>query len=241
MPDPETESASRPQLVASGRHTLVFLGIVVAVMIAGFAAQHREVAGGGLTEAHTAVIPLYLSVTVMNWLLVLFVWKGLRQRGVGVGSLIGGRWGNARDVLRDLGIALVFWGVFAAVAFGVHRILGEGQDKTVDILLPRTAAEIAVWLVTSASAGFCEELVFRGYLQRQLLALSRSSWAALIGQGLVFGVMHAYQGWRAVVSISVLGMLFGGLAVWRNTLRVGMVAHAWHDVWAGWLSRLVIS
>ena len=44
-------------------------------------------------------------------------------------------------------------------------------------------------------------------------------------------------GWRAVVSISVLGMMFGGLAAWRKTLRIGMVAHAWQDVWAGWLSR----
>ena len=57
--------------------------------------------------------------------------------------------------------------------------------------------------------------------------------------GLVFGVMHAYQGWRAVVTISVLGMMFGGLAAWRRTLRIGMVAHAWQDVWAGWLSHIL--
>jgi hypothetical protein len=51
--------------------------------------------------------------------------------------------------------------------------------------------------------------------------------------------MHAYQGWRAVTLISALGILFGGLAAWRKTLRVGMVAHAWQDVWAGWLSQAV--
>jgi len=108
-----------------------------------------------------------------------------------------------------------------------------------DILLPRTMLEVAVWIVTSVSAGFCEEFVFRGYVQRQLLGLSQRASVAIVGQGLVFGAMHAYQGWRALVTISILGMLFGGLAAWRKTLRVGMVAHGWQDVWAGWLSRVL--
>ena len=89
------------------------------------------------------------------------------------------------------------------------------------------------------TAGFCEELVFRGYAQRQFLAHSQSPAIAVVGQGLVFGLMHAYQGWRAVVSITMLGVLFGAFAAWRKTLRPGMVAHAWHDVWAGWLSPLL--
>ena len=67
--------------VASYWHSLGFLGIVAAVVIMGYAAQHRQVAGGGLTESHANVIPIYVSVTVMNWLLVLFAWRGIRRRG----------------------------------------------------------------------------------------------------------------------------------------------------------------
>lgn len=232
------EQKHRP--VASTRHSLVFLGIVAGVMVAGFAAQNRPVAGGGLVESHTHVIPIYVSVSVMNWLLALFVWKGIRARGGTVGSLIGGRWESVQEILRDLGIAALFWGVFIAAAWGFDAWLGHGSEKTVDVLLPRTVLEIVAWIATSASAGFCEEFVFRGYVQRQLLALSQSAWVAVVFQGLVFGVMHAYQGWRAVLSISILGMMFGGLAAWRKTLRIGMVAHAWQDVWAGWLSHVLI-
>jgi membrane protease YdiL (CAAX protease family) len=225
------------QPVASYRHSLVFLGIVAVVILAGFAAQNRQVEGPGLVESHVNVIPIYLSVTVMNWLLTHFTWKGIRKRGGNIGSLVGGRWGNAREIVRDLGIAAMFWGAFWTVAWGMDQWLGHGDEKSLDVLLPRTALEIAAWIVTSASAGFCEEFVFRGYVQRQALALSQSTWVAIAVQGLVFGMMHAYQGWRAVLSISVLGMMFGGLAAWRKTLRIGMVAHAWQDVWAGWLSR----
>jgi membrane protease YdiL (CAAX protease family) len=227
------------QPVASMRHSLVFLAIVAAVIAAGFSAQNRQVSGGGLVESHVHVIPIYLSVTGMNWLLAYFVWRGVRKHGGSAGSLIGGRWGSAREVLRDLGIAVLFWGAFAAVAWSMDVLLGHGNEKSVDVLLPRTALEIVVWIATSASAGFCEELVFRGYVQRQALALSQSVPVAVVIQGLVFGLMHAYQGWRAVVAIIVLGVMFGGLAAWRKTLRIGMVAHAWQDVWAGWLSHLL--
>lgn len=224
--------------VASYRHSLVFLAIVAGVTALGFAAQQRAVAGGGLVETHTQVIPIYLSVTIMNWLLALFVWKGIRKRGVAARALIGGRWSRPAEVLRDVALALAFWAILAASAWAVHALLGEGSEKSVDILLPRTAVEVLVWIATSATAGFCEELVFRGYVQRQLLALSQSAWIAVFGQGLVFGLMHAYQGWRAVVAIVVLGVLFGALAAWRKSLRPGMLAHAWQDVWAGWLSRI---
>jgi membrane protease YdiL (CAAX protease family) len=234
------DAEQKQEPVASYYHSLGFLGIVAISMIAGFAAQHRQVAGGGLVETHANVIPIYVSVTVMNWLLLLFVWKGIRARGGSFASLIGGRWGNGREVLRDLGIAVVFWGVLLTAAWGISGLLGQGHEKTLDVLLPRTVLEVVVWIATSASAGFCEELVSRGYVQRQLLALSQSTWVAVVGHGLLFGLMHAYQGWRPVVLISMIGMLFGGLAAWRKTLRVGMVAHGWQDVWAGWLSQVVL-
>ena len=230
----------RHEQVVSYRHSLVFLAIVAGVMALGFGAQQRSVPGGGLVETHAQVIPIYLSVTIMNWLLVLFVWKGIRKRGVAAASIIGGRWEKPAEVLRDLGLALVLWGILGASAWAVQSLLGEGADKSIDILLPRTAVEVMVWIATSASAGFCEEFVFRGYVQRQILALSQRVWVAVLGQGLVFGLMHAYQGWRAVLSITVLGVLFGTLAAWRTSLRPGMVAHAWQDVWAGWLSRLLV-
>ena len=225
--------------VASTRHALIFLAIVAAVTLAGFAAQNRPVAGGGLVETHKDVIPVYLSVTVMNALLVFFVWKGIRKQGATFGALIGERWRNGRDVLRALGIAAIFWVVLAGTAWALHLLVGEGHAKSVDVLLPKTPLEIAAWIVTSISAGFCEEYVFRGYVQKQILGFTQSSAGAVLGQGLLFGLMHAYQGWRALVVITGMGILFGALAAWRKTLVPGMIAHAWQDVWAGWLSSML--
>jgi membrane protease YdiL (CAAX protease family) len=240
MQNSDISAKQKQEPVASYWHSLGFLGIVAGVVIAGYVAQHRQVAGGGLVESHAHVIPMYMSVTILDWLLVFFAWRGIRRRGGRFGSLIGGRWANGREILRDLGIAALFWGVFFIADRGISGLLGQGHEKSVNILLPRTMLEVGVWMITCASAGFCEEYVFRGYAQRQLLALSRNTWVAVVGQGLIFGVMHVYQGWRPVVVISILGMLFGGLAAWRKTLRIGMVAHGWHDFWVGWLSHIVL-
>ncbi len=82
-------------------------------------------------------------------------------------------------------------------------------------------------------------MAFRGYLQRQFHALTGNIAWAIVLQALVFGLFHGYQGWRNVVVISVLGVLYGALAAWRRNLRVNIIAHAWSDIWEGWLKFLV--
>jgi membrane protease YdiL (CAAX protease family) len=105
--------------------------------------------------------------------------------------------------------------------------------------LPQTALENFLWILVSITAGFCEEIQSRGYLQQQLHALSGNVVVAVLAQALVFGLMHSYKGWKQVVVIAALGVLYGTLAAWRKNLRANMIAHAWSDVWEGWLRMVV--
>ena len=109
--------------------------------------------------------------------------------------------------------------------------------KAVENMLPRGGAEIAVWILLSLSAGFCEEVVYRGYLQRQLQALTGSGLAAVALQAVIFGVSHGYQGVRNVLFITVYGALFGALALWRRSLKPGMILHAWTDIFGGLIQK----
>jgi membrane protease YdiL (CAAX protease family) len=87
----------------------------------------------------------------------------------------------------------------------------------------------------SISAGISEEIVFRGYLQRQLTALTGRTWLALLLQVTVFGIAHGYQGVQNCVAIALYGALFTLLALWRKSLRPGMIAHACTDIAGGLL------
>jgi membrane protease YdiL (CAAX protease family) len=96
---------------------------------------------------------------------------------------------------------------------------------------------MALWVMLALTAGICEEILFRGYLQRQFAALTKSTAAGLVLQGLAFGAAHGYQGVKYMCIIAVYGCLFGLLAIWRHSLRPGMMAHFIQDSVGGLAGR----
>ncbi len=182
----------------------------------------------------------YLSVIVMQWLLLVFLWRGIRRRGVSLQDLIGGAWPKWTSVLRDLGLAVAFLIVSSIILAAVGRLLHASNQEVAMRVLPHTRAEIAVYLLLCATAGFCEEVIFRGYLQKQFSIWTESAYGGLFLQALVFGLAHGYQGPRLMTVITVFGCLFGFLAQWRQSLRPGMLAHFLQDssaILLTWLNR----
>ncbi|MGO9438817.1 MAG: CPBP family intramembrane glutamic endopeptidase [Terracidiphilus sp.] len=237
-----------PKQVASWGWLVGFFLIGTGVVVMGFLAQHAHAGSQGAAPtgqlaSHSAAIPIYLGAIFMDWALLYYCWAGVHRFGGSLWRLSGGRWASWKDVVVDMAIAVPFWVLWEGTAYGVWKLLaltaGSGSAKTVDSLLPHSLLEILIWIATSTTAGVCEEMAFRGFLQRQLHALSGNTAVAVVGQGLVFGLFHSYQGWRNVVVISVLGMLYGALAAWRGNLRVNMATHAFTDIWEGWLKFIV--
>src|SRR5580693_7215237 len=185
-----TTRPPKPRLAAPLWHTLGLLMILLAFSAGLYRMQSRSPAAG--EQHHGNVVP-YLSVIISEWAMFFYIWLGgLIPGATQVRDLVGGRWSNRKDVLRDIARACAFW---AAV-----------------------------------TAGFCEELVFRGYLQRQGLALTGSVALAVLTQGVLFGVAHWYQGVKMVIVITALGIVFGIFANWRKSLRPVMIAHALADI-----------
>jgi hypothetical protein len=101
-------------------------------------------------------------------------------------------------------------------------------------LAPANGKEIAAWALLCLLVGFVEETVFRGYLMRQFIGWARGGLLiGVLASALIFGSAHGYQGARNMVLLSVFGVLFSLLALYRRSLRAGIFAHAWHDFVAG--------
>jgi uncharacterized protein len=98
---------------------------------------------------------------------------------------------------------------------------------------------MSMWILLSVTAGICEETVFRGYLQRQFMALTKSVPIGILLSAVAFGAAHSYQGLAGAARIGLQGALLGILANWRKSVRPGMIAHAWGDAFAGALARLL--
>lgn len=235
---------SKPQKIASWGHLAGYLLITAGIAAWGLYIQRAGLgnASAGQIVDHSQVIKNYFLSILANCALLYYCWVGVHRHGGNLETLSGGLWTSWKALAQDIAIAIPFWVVWEATAYGVHWLLGPGNSaRSVAALLPQSVPEILVWILVSVTAGFCEELQSRGYLQRQFHALSGSIVAAVLGQGVLFGLMHSYQGWKQVVVISALGVLYGALAAWRRNLRANMIAHAWSDIWEGWLKMVVWS
>jgi len=109
-------------------------------------------------------------------------------------------------------------------------VLGRNEAKSIAPLLPKGPVEMMLWVALSISAGVCEEVIYRGYLQKQFSLLARSAAGGLIAQSVLFGISHGYQGYQLVVTITISGAVYGLIAYWRHSLRSVMIAHAWSDI-----------
>lgn len=239
--NPTATTEATPKQIAAWWHLVGFLLIMAGTAFMGFRAQHASSSteGAGQLANHGQAISFYLIAGLMDWLLLYYCWAGVHWRGGTLATLSGERWTSWRSLGTDIAIAVPFWGIWEGTAYAVHWMLGPSAAKSVDSLLPHSLVEVLLWIALSITAGICEELAFRGYLQRQFHALSGSIVIAVLAQALVFGLAHSYQGWKAVVVISVLGALYGALAAWRGNLRVNVIAHASTDIWEGWLKQVI--
>src|SRR5262249_21165130 len=176
-------------------------------------------------------------------LLFGLVWFGLHLKKTRLRDIIGGVWNKADDVLLDIAIAFGFWIASAAVLVGLKFAFGlasldtkrsaEQVKQTIGSITPHTAVELAVFVLLALCAGFFEEIIFRGYLQKQLGAITRNVYAGLVLAAILFGAGHGYQGKAQMALLAVYGAMFGTLVLLRKSLRPGMMAHAWQDALAG--------
>jgi membrane protease YdiL (CAAX protease family) len=115
----------------------------------------------------------------------------------------------------------------------------KGLEK-VSALMPVTNRERWLWAALAVTAGICEEVVFRGfltlYLSHNLPGLHPVAIAAIAG--VLFGLGHAYQGWKAALGLCAVGIGLG-VIYWQAESLVPVIAiHALMDlrillVWKG--------
>jgi hypothetical protein len=72
---PRIESPS-PKLIAPSWHTALLVALFLGLALSGAFLQRRFASGPRMVQQHPHVIPLYLSLMVMEWVLFYFLWKG---------------------------------------------------------------------------------------------------------------------------------------------------------------------
>lgn len=146
-------------------------------------------------------------------------------------------WSVSRDAIRlvTLGYPAFFllWTTFVAVVYTpAWEALGfeAGLQPQLEILggevgLVRGAVVVIGVVIV---APVFEEVVFRGYLLGGLATL-RGKWFALVATSLVFGLLHASDGFYPVLPLAIFGAWLGWLRLRTGSLWAPVMTHALHN------------
>lgn len=136
--------------------------------------------------------------------------------------------------------------IAAGIAFGVALKIvmkslvmplfgAEPANPAFQYLVGNTAALPGILWTVIVSAGFGEEVVFRGFLFERLGKLIGRGVAAktltvIVTSALFAAVHYSLQGWPGVQQAAVVGLIFGTIYAITGRLWLLIVAHAAFDV-----------
>lgn len=206
--------------------------LVLAVAATGALLTHE---GGSIASVMPSprgrILAVYLPLAIVSLGLTLYVCRVGRTRSA-LRSLLGRGWDSAARASADLATAVATWFLIEAA----ESVAGTWRNAAVGALLPSTSAERVAWVLVAVTVGFCEEVIYRGYLQTQLTAFTGRASVAVVLQAALFGIAHGDQGLAVVVRFTLYGVLFGALARWRRSLIPGIAAHIGLDLASGLLA-----
>ena len=186
----------------------------------------------------------YIEVLVIQWsltsvLLICWAVSGRPWSRLGLG--VPGVWGwVALGVVAIVGVlALIqILQVRAQSEESIEKTRREFGDTI--FLLPHTRTELRWFGAVALTAGFCEEVVYRGVLPVFLCAWLPAPWA-VVAATLAFGIGHAYQGASTILKILIGGSILA-IIVWvTDSLWPAIALHAIVDLYGGALGYVVCS
>ncbi len=218
-------------LPGAARALMAFLLVPLPVFIHW---QTRTSAAQAQTAPRSA---LYLSSALLLWALAAIT------AAVAARSRMGGA---ALGLVALPPAKLALWTVVTLGAglavFVLRRLLGLEETGLLRHLIPVTGLEKLGFAALSLTAGFAEELVYRGFLLWALTHATGSVTLAVVVSSALFGIMHAYQDVAGAARAAVVGAILAAPVVATGSLVPAMLAHAGMDlvsglVLAAWLVR----
>lgn len=188
-------------------------------------------------------LTVYASTTAFQWLIAaVILW---RTTADGIPP-----WRLGLQVSRPmLTVALA---VGLAVAILANQIYSLRRLRTTPVdpqsmltqlalkVFPQDAAERLAFFAVVVTVAFCEEWIYRGFVQRVFRDWGGSVVAGIVGSAILFAAAHLYQGRRGLASTFVVGLLFSSVRFWSGSLIPSIAAHFVADLTAGYWSPSLV-
>jgi membrane protease YdiL (CAAX protease family) len=215
---------------------LLFLGIAVPVLGRRRVRQLMQIPNTTKMDR----ISLYASTLAFQWIAAgVILWRTntyqIRPSQLGLAFPNLGLTASVTVVLSAL--------ILLNQIMGLRRLVAQ-PTKTQGIvpqlalkLFPQDDVERLAFFALVTTVAVCEELIYRGFVQRVFQDWSRGSViAAVMGSAVFFALAHLYQGRRGLISTLTIGLLFSTIRAWTGSLLPCVVAHFVADMTVGMLA-----
>jgi len=232
---------------------------VAACLLAGYLIVGEPVVGtllhrrfeSGLGADPSARVWLYRRILVLEWGLVALV-AGVVLLAPSVSwRQVGLRLPDHPPNAAAVVLVVLVLGFLLLATRAVRRSVRRTPDtatltaaapRSITALVPRTPVERRWFGLVAVTAGFCEELLYRGFLLAVIVAVVPGLPDAVLVAlgGAIFGLAHLYQGAGGVIATSVLGVILTFLYVGTGTVLLPMLVHAAIDLRILWLPQRLL-
>lgn len=203
--------------------------IPVCLFGAVFAPAYRRNGDTQNVDLTQPLFWLYLAIFIINWLLAVFVLQKYKREGRSVrklfaadGEIFRFRWKPALALFVVFnGIWMIYYLAYEWLASGWPSYGGfQGWQKIVFIgLFP-------------ISAGFTEELYWRGFLITEMEAAGQTSKRAVLLAAAGFSLVHGVFFPDKLLVTFLLGLVAGFYYTRERKLLPLMFTHAFTDIWS---------
>ena len=204
--------------------SLVLVGFPLLYLLNSFSPWSVALFGRG---DRAAFVPFFCSILTLHWLSAATVLLLIRRHGANSAQL-----GLRVSGGRALALAgkLVIVGI---VVVGVRELAGYAVARPHALaFFPRGFTENLFFLPVAISAGFCEELVYRGFAITALVGRGLRVWQAVVLSSCSFVFIHGLGGLYAFPVFFAGGLLYSYLYLSKGNLLRPMIIHSLGDTTA---------
>jgi uncharacterized protein len=183
----------------------------------------------GSAEVEAQLVPSLVSIAFelfLSWSPVLVVGFLLARNREGWAGI-----GLTRFRAGDLGMGLILWVASFVLVLVLAQLFQYFGQREVDFLpegLPLWFRSVQAVLI-AVTAGVTEEIVVRGYAQTRLEQLRAPTAVIILLPTALWGVLHAYQGAGAALTIFGLGLMYAWYFQRTRRLWPLILAHILFD------------
>jgi len=210
---------SRGALPLFATLTILVLAIPVIAAVAGRRLRRPDVAESGRSARYLRTIVILWAVTGLAvYALHLY---GERPSDVGL---------RPPHAPLEILAGLLVMAAMLAIGRGRTAEIGREYARRVRVVVPHTAVEWTLFVLLAATAGICEEFLYRGYALTKIAELTGSLPLGIVASSVAFGVAHSYQGRVGMIGTGIVGFLYALVFVATGSLLPCMLGHFAQDV-----------